>query len=166
MYIVSYKYLTIPLTIIFKIPNWVRLFIITNNPPFQICPLPYDYTFNNVSKDQLFSKLTHTPYGNEIINDLVKEALKHENLGRGEFIDHLAISYSTPDKIGHDYGPQSYEVKDTYLRLDKQLADLLNTLESIIMLPIEGLDLLGVLLIISNSPLIVSSGNNGFTHLI
>jgi len=76
------------------------------------------------------SKLTHTPYGNQIIIDFVKEVLENENLGNGDYTDHLAISFSSPDKIGHDYGPQSYEVKDMYLRLDQQLKELLNVLDS------------------------------------
>ncbi|MBK7978405.1 MAG: alkaline phosphatase family protein [Ignavibacteriae bacterium] len=65
----------------------------------------------------------YTPFGNQILIDFVKEILKNENLGKGEFTDHLAVSFSTPDKIGHDYGIQSYEVLDTYLRLDEQLSN-------------------------------------------
>lgn len=90
----------------------------------------FPHSFKNVPKDQLFSKLTHTPFGNQIVLDLVKEAITNEKLGQRDFTDHLAISFSSTDKIGHEYGPQSYEVKDTYLRLDEQLADLLNTLDA------------------------------------
>jgi predicted AlkP superfamily pyrophosphatase or phosphodiesterase len=90
----------------------------------------FPHNFDDVPEDMKYEKLAHTPWGNQILVDLAKEVLNHEKLGKGKFIDHLAISFSSPDKIGHDYGPQSYEVKDTYLRLDKQIADLLNLLDN------------------------------------
>lgn len=89
----------------------------------------FPHSLKNVSQKDKYGKLTHTPWGNQILVDLAKEILKNEGLGKGSFTDHLAISFSSPDKIGHDYGPQSYEVKDTYLRLDRQLAELLNYLD-------------------------------------
>ena len=89
----------------------------------------FPHNFNNVPDDKKYDKLAHTPWGNQILVDLAKEALVGENLGKGKYIDHLAISFSSPDKIGHAYGPQSYEVKDTYLRLDQQIADLLSSLD-------------------------------------
>jgi predicted AlkP superfamily phosphohydrolase/phosphomutase len=90
----------------------------------------FPHSLNNVPKKDIYNKFMLTPFGNQILIDLAKEVLVNEDLGKGKFIDHLAISFSTPDKIGHDYGPQSYEVKDTYLRLDQQIADLLTTLDS------------------------------------
>lgn len=90
----------------------------------------FPHNFDNVPENMKYEKLAHTPWGNQILVDLAKEVLNHEKLGKGKFTDHLAISFSSPDKIGHDYGPQSYEVKDTYLRLDKQIADLLNLLDN------------------------------------
>ncbi|MFZ9027532.1 MAG: alkaline phosphatase family protein, partial [Crocinitomicaceae bacterium] len=43
--------------------------------------------------------------------------------------DVLAISYSTPDIIGHAFGPYSKEIEDTYIRLDLELKRLLETLD-------------------------------------
>ncbi len=90
----------------------------------------FPHNLKNVESGNKFSKMIHTPDGNQILIDFVKEVLKNENLGKGNYLDHLAISFSSTDKIGHDYGPQSYEIKDTYLRLDLQIADLLNMLEA------------------------------------
>jgi len=92
----------------------------------------FPHSLKNVAEEELFNYFTHTPYGNQIIIDFATELLKNENLGKSEFIDHLAISFSSTDKIGHAYGPQSYEIKDTYLRLDQQLAELLKTLDSFV----------------------------------
>lgn len=90
----------------------------------------FPHSFKNVEQSKKYQKLTHTPFGNQILIDFAKEILANENLGEGEFTDHLAISFSSPDKIGHDYGVQSYEVMDTYLRLDQQISELLNMLDA------------------------------------
>jgi len=90
----------------------------------------FPHNLKNVPKMEIFDKLAHTPFGNQILIDLAKEVLVNEKLGLGNYTDHLTISFSSTDKIGHAYGPQSYEVKDTFLRLDEQIADLLNTLDS------------------------------------
>jgi len=41
----------------------------------------------------------------------------------------LAISLSTPDYIGHTFGPNSVEAEDDFLRLDKELGDFLDFLD-------------------------------------
>ena len=56
-------------------------------------------------------------------------AIEEEGLGKDDFTDFLAISFSSPDYIGHQYGPMSVEIEDTYLRLDKDLEEMLNYLE-------------------------------------
>ena len=62
--------------------------------------------------------------------DMAIAALKGENLGKGKDTDFLAISFSTPDRIGHAFGPNSVEQEDIYLRLDLEFADLLSTLDA------------------------------------
>src|ERR1039457_4774954 len=53
-------------------------------------------------------------------------------IGKGTDPDFLAISYSSTDAVGHWYGPFSKEIKDTYLRLDKDLERLIQTLDQTI----------------------------------
>ncbi|MDX1699689.1 MAG: alkaline phosphatase family protein, partial [Melioribacteraceae bacterium] len=86
----------------------------------------FPHSLKNVNEDEVYEKLVHTPLGDQIIMDFVKDAIINESLGKRDFTDHLAISFSSPDKIGHEYGPQSYEVMDTYLILDNQIAQLLS----------------------------------------
>jgi predicted AlkP superfamily pyrophosphatase or phosphodiesterase len=52
-----------------------------------------------------------------------------ENLGKDEFTDFLAISYSSTDIVGHAYGPSSIETEDCYLRLDRELETLFRFLD-------------------------------------
>jgi len=70
-----------------------------------------------------------TPFGNTITKDIALAALKGENLGKGEYPDFLAISFSSTDYIGHMMGPQSIELEDTCLRLDRDLAEIITYLE-------------------------------------
>lgn len=69
------------------------------------------------------------PYGNTMTIDLAKLAVQNENLGKDEITDFLAISCSATDYVGHQYGPNSMEIEDTYLRLDKDLEELFNYLD-------------------------------------
>lgn len=80
-------------------------------------------------KDNDPSIITSTPYGNTFTFDMAKAAIKHEELGKSGHTDFLAVSLSTPDYVGHQFGPNSIEIEDTYLRLDKDLGDFLNYLD-------------------------------------
>jgi predicted AlkP superfamily pyrophosphatase or phosphodiesterase len=50
-------------------------------------------------------------------------------LGKDEAIDLLAVGFSATDSIGHTYGPDSQEVMDQILRLDRMLARLLEEVD-------------------------------------
>lgn len=70
-----------------------------------------------------------TPYGNSITKDFALQLIASENLGKSYRADFLAISFSSTDYVGHMFGPQSVELQDTYMRLDKDLEELINALE-------------------------------------
>src|SRR5690606_6722985 len=71
-----------------------------------------------------------TPFGNTLSLDMAKAAIEHENLGNNGEVDFLALSLSTTDYIGHQFGPNAIEVEDMYLRLDKDLGEFFNYLDS------------------------------------
>jgi predicted AlkP superfamily pyrophosphatase or phosphodiesterase len=71
-----------------------------------------------------------TPYGNSMTLDLAKAAVESEALGKGPVTDFLAVSLSSTDYIGHQFGPNAVEVEDTYLRLDKDLAAFFTYLDA------------------------------------
>jgi predicted AlkP superfamily pyrophosphatase or phosphodiesterase len=77
-----------------------------------------------------YDVLRYTPFGNTILKDIAIEALKKEELGKDEFTDLLAVSFSSPDYVGHRWGPSSVELEDTYIRLDKDIEELLSALET------------------------------------
>jgi predicted AlkP superfamily pyrophosphatase or phosphodiesterase len=76
-----------------------------------------------------YGLLPVTPYGNTITLEVAKAAILGEQLGSDNFTDLLAISLSTPDYIGHSFGPNSVEAEDIFLRLDKDLGDFLRFLD-------------------------------------
>ncbi|QPH38558.1 alkaline phosphatase PafA [Pedobacter endophyticus] len=77
-----------------------------------------------------FALLTEVPYGNTILTALALAALKGENLGKGAETDFLTISYSSTDYVGHNFGIRSKEIEDTYVRMDQEIALLLNALDT------------------------------------
>lgn len=74
--------------------------------------------------------LTSTPYGSSLTLDMAKSAIENEQLGADAITDFLAVSVSSPDYVGHQFGPNSVEVEDTYLRLDRDLATFFTYLDS------------------------------------
>lgn len=76
-----------------------------------------------------YSLLNRTPFGNSFTTDFALEVLKNEEMGKDEVTDFLALSYSSTDYVGHQFGTHAIETEDTYLRLDlelKRLFDYLN----------------------------------------
>ncbi|MEI6947022.1 alkaline phosphatase PafA [Paraflavisolibacter sp. H34] len=85
----------------------------------------------------LTSQVTHdkyeafwfSPFGNTVTLEMAKAAVEGEQLGKGKATDFLAVSISSTDALGHQYGPNSVELEDTYLRLDKDLGAFLKFLD-------------------------------------
>jgi hypothetical protein len=71
-----------------------------------------------------------TPFANTFTFDFAKAAIENEGLGKNTVTDFLAVSISSTDYIGHSFGPNSIEVEDAYLRLDKDIADFLQYLDA------------------------------------
>jgi len=66
-----------------------------------------------------------TAFGNEYEFDFAKELVVYENVGRGPATDLLALSLSPNDILGHQVGPDSPEMQQMALDLDRQLADFI-----------------------------------------
>ena len=80
-----------------------------------------------IGKD--YGKIASTPYGNNLVTEMAEMALVNEGLGKDDVTDLLAISFSSPDYIGHSFGPNSWETMDGYIKLDLQLAQLFASLD-------------------------------------
>lgn len=76
-----------------------------------------------------YSELLYTPHGNTITTQMALAAMAGEELGRDAQTDFLLVSYSSPDYAGHQFGPNSVEIQDMYLKLDRELAQLIAAAE-------------------------------------
>lgn len=79
--------------------------------------------------DVKYSAFRTTPYANSFTFNFAENAIENEKLGENTVTDFLTVSISSTDYIGHSFGPNSIEIEDTYLRLDKDIADFLQYLD-------------------------------------
>ncbi|MEG9328673.1 alkaline phosphatase PafA [Salinimicrobium catena] len=89
---------------------------------------PYDLP-NLKDKNGGYDLLKATPYGNSLTADFAIASLDGEDLGQDDITDFLTVSFSSTDYVGHNFGVNSREIQDTYLRLDQDLARLLKALD-------------------------------------
>jgi predicted AlkP superfamily pyrophosphatase or phosphodiesterase len=71
-----------------------------------------------------------SPFGNTLTLDFAKAAVENYNLGNGPATDFLTINCASTDYVGHFFGPNSIEIEDTYLRLDKELQKFFEFLDT------------------------------------
>lgn len=103
--------------------NFEGIFIGKNSPTF-----PYNLD-SLKGQNGGYGMISSTPFGNSMTLDFAYAAIEGEKLGQGSVTDFLAISFSSPDYIGHRFGPASVEVEDNYLRLDRDLEKFLSFLD-------------------------------------
>ena len=76
--------------------------------------------------------LTYTPFGNALVIDFAERLIETENLGRegAASPDLLFVGLSSPDYLGHYFGPDSLEVADSAVRTDRDIAGFLAWLDA------------------------------------
>ena len=75
--------------------------------------------------------LPEYPMMDQLTLDAALEGVKAMALGAGPQPDLLAVSLSTTDGVGHRYGPDSREIHDHVLRLDRMLGAFMDSLYTI-----------------------------------
>ena len=71
-----------------------------------------------------------SPFADAYVGRFAAALVQSLQLGKHEGTDVLAVSFSTPDLVGHAFGPRSQEVQDVYARLDKTLGALFDALDA------------------------------------
>ncbi|MEW7280657.1 alkaline phosphatase PafA [Aquimarina sp. 2201CG1-2-11] len=69
-------------------------------------------------------------FGNSLTTDFAIAAIEGEALGADAITDFLTVSFSSTDYVGHNFGVNSKEIQDTYLRLDQDLERFFKTLDT------------------------------------
>ena len=92
---------------------------------------PYDLSkisrIDRKRKD--YSILRFTPFGNTFTKDLALATIIEEQLGVDEYTDLLTLAFSATESIGLRFGPNSVEMEDAFIRLDKDIAHLLQFID-------------------------------------
>lgn len=70
-----------------------------------------------------------TPFATQYELDFALAALDAEKLGADDAPDVLAVSFTPTDYAGHAYGPDSHEVQDSVLAVDRALGSLISMVE-------------------------------------
>ena len=73
-----------------------------------------------------YAALDYSPFANDLLVSFAQQAIVNEQLGQDDDPDLLSVSFSANDYVGHRYGPYSQEAMDMTLRVDQQIATLLD----------------------------------------
>jgi predicted AlkP superfamily pyrophosphatase or phosphodiesterase len=79
---------------------------------------------------RFYTRWQASPYGDEYLGRMAAALVDSLRLGAGDTTDFLAISFSSLDSVGHNFGPRSHEVQDMLLRLDATIGRLLDVLDA------------------------------------
>lgn len=93
---------------------------------------PHLLTYKEKPDSTFYEEMLYTPFGDELTLRFATDAVRHYELGEDDDPDLLLISLSSADLIGHRYGPNSQEVLDYYLRLDRYLAGFFTFLDDFV----------------------------------
>jgi len=88
-------------------------------------PYPLRGKEGNGGPDQTFCEQWGTsPFADTYLTKMAEAGVAALQLYNTGETDYLGISYSTPDYVGHRFGPRSWEIQDILVRLDKDLGEL------------------------------------------
>lgn len=131
------KYLSEDWNTLYDIDTYMQS-IVDNNPyegKYKGSDAPvFPVDMKKLRKESGLGAISSVAFGNNLTLDFTKAAIVGENLGKNPagVPDFLAVSLSSPDYVGHRFGPTAIEVEDTYLRLDAELADFMTYLDETI----------------------------------
>jgi hypothetical protein len=135
-----------------KLPTWVQQFNARNIQagyagkawtlllPESAYPEPDSVPYENFGRNFVFPHpfpgdaeqtarlFTEFPPMDSLTAQFALNGLNAMNLGKGPQTDILAVSFSTTDAVGHRYGPDSRELHDQILRLDRYLGIFFDSL--------------------------------------
>jgi len=90
------------------------------------------FPYQNLASDYASKKgiIRTTPFGNTLTLKAAEAAVEGYQMGQSSNTDFLAINIASTDYIGHSFGPNSVEIQDTYIRLDKDFEEFFKMLDA------------------------------------
>lgn len=83
-----------------------------------------------VRRAENFNPIKTTPFANTIIREFTTTLLENEPVGDDDLPDMVTVVFSSMDYEHGSFGPASLEMQDVYLRLDQEIAELINFAEN------------------------------------
>jgi predicted AlkP superfamily pyrophosphatase or phosphodiesterase len=77
-----------------------------------------------------FAQWERSPFADAYVARFAVSLVKSLELGKHESTDVLAVSFSSPDMVGHAFGPRSHEVQDMFANLDQTIGSLFDELDA------------------------------------
>lgn len=107
---------------------------IGEKPPRGWTPLfPHVLTGTNNRPDADYhAQWERSPFADAYVGRFATALAESLRLGRHEGTDVLAVSFASPDLVGHAFGPDSQETRDVYARLDRTIGALLSRLDALV----------------------------------
>jgi len=84
---------------------------------------------SNEPDEAFYSQWSTSPFADTYLTKLAENAVESLGLGKSGGVDFLGVSYSSPDYVGHAFGPRSREIQDVLVRLDLDLGELFAILD-------------------------------------
>ncbi len=79
--------------------------------------------------EEYYLQWDRSPFADEYVGRMAQALVTSMELGKGPRPDFLGVSFSSPDMVGHKFGPRSQEIQDMYARLDRVVGNLLDHLD-------------------------------------
>ena len=79
-----------------------------------------------------FAQWERSPFADAYLGRFAAALVQSLQLGKHDGTDVLAVSFSSPDLVGHAFGPRSHEVQDIYAHLDKTIGALFDQLDAMV----------------------------------
>jgi predicted AlkP superfamily pyrophosphatase or phosphodiesterase len=76
-----------------------------------------------------YNLLKYTPFGNTYTKDFAIATIVNDSLGKHDYTDLLMVSFAATENIGQNFGTESIEVMDAFIRLDEDIEHFLNFLD-------------------------------------
>lgn len=82
--------------------------------------------------EEFYEQWARSPFADEYLGRMAGALVESMQLGKHADTDVLAVSFSSPDLVGHAFGPRSQEVQDMYAHLDRTIGALLDRLDALV----------------------------------
>ncbi len=107
---------------------WTPLHVTTtlNDAMLQKRGISNDFSHNLAIHKSVtgYKDLKASPFGNSLLKEFAETTIKSQQLGKDDNTDFLIINFSCLDEKHAEYSPNSPEMVDSFLRLDRELNHL------------------------------------------